>query len=223
MLEWARRRWLLIFNLVWSFYVGLPWLAPVFMHVGWTTAGNGIYMMYATQCHQLPQRSFFLFGPKVSYSLQEIQAVWYDTNDPDILRQFIGNPQMGWKVAWSDRMVAMYTSMLLAGLVYWPLRRRLQPASLWSFGLLTLPLLIDGTTHMLSDFAGIGKEFRDSNLWLAWLTNSVLPSTFYAGDALGSFNSWMRLLTGSLFGIGVVWLVYPYLERLFNDRAQLRM
>jgi len=36
-----------------------------------------------------------------------------------------------------------------------------------------------------------------------------------ANDALGSFNSWMRLITGILFAIGLVWFPYPYLEDAF--------
>ena len=59
---------------------------------------------------------------------------------------------------------------------------------------------------MLSNFAGIGQGFRDSNQWLAVLTNHLLPITFYAGDALGSFNSWARFVTGILAGLGIVWL-----------------
>lgn len=66
---------------------------------------------------------------------------------------------------------------------------------------------------MVSDVAGLGQGFRDSNAWLAALTGQALPSWFYAGDALGSFNSWMRLLTGLLFGVACVWLAYPYLEQ----------
>ena len=61
--------------------------------------------------------------------------------------------------------------------------------------------------------ARVGNGFRDSNAWLAAFTGHALPGWFYAGDALGSFNSWMRLITGTLFGIGVVWLAYPYIEQ----------
>ena len=104
--------------------------------------------------------------------------------------------------------------------MYWPLRKRLKPLSLWAFALLLLPIGIDGGTHFLSDLAGIGRGFRDQNAWLAALTNHAFPATFYAGDALGSFNSWMRLATGLLFGVGVVWLAYPYLEAYFVDHAR---
>lgn len=214
------RHWLLIFGAFGGLYVGLPWLAPIFMQLGWTGAGNAIYAVYSTQCHQLPQRSYFLFGEKPMYSLAEVQAAWQDTNNPAILRQFIGNPQMGWKVAWSDRMVSMYTGIFFAGLVFGLVRKRLKPLSIWGFILLALPMAIDGGTHMISDVFGIGTGFRDSNAWLAMLTGNLFPTTFYAGDGLGSFNSWMRLLTGVLFGIGAVWLAYPYLEEYFAETVR---
>lgn len=216
---WLSRHWMLVINVIFGLYVGLPWLAPVFMQLGWPMAGNVIYLIYSTQCHQLPERSFFLFGPKPMYALAEIQAAWQVTDNPAILRQFIGNLDMGWKVAWSDRMVSMWTSLFLGGLLYWPLRRRLKPLPLWTFILLILPMAVDGGTHFLSDLAGIGQGFRDSNAWLAALTNNLFPATFYTGDMLGSFNSWMRLVTGWLFGVGVVWLVYPYLNGAFTDAA----
>ena len=120
------RHWLLFVNLLIAVWVGLPWLAPVFMYWGWTRAAKAIYLLYSFQCHQLPERSFFLFGKQAMYSLSEIQAAWQQTNDPFILRQFIGTPEMGWKVAWSDRMVSMYTSILPAGLLYGLVRKQIK-------------------------------------------------------------------------------------------------
>lgn len=216
---WLSRHWLLVISLIFAVYVGLPWLAPVFMKLGWTGAGSLIYLAYSTQCHQLPQRSYFLFGPQATYSLADIQAAWTNTSSPVILRQFIGNETMGWKVAWSDRMVSMYTGLLPAGLAFGLLRRRLKPLSWWGFAAFILPMVIDGGTHLVSDLAGIGNGFRDSNAWLAVLTGNAFPAAFYAGDAFGSFNSWMRLLTGLLFAIGCVWLAYPNLESALGEAA----
>jgi uncharacterized membrane protein len=85
--------------------------------------------------------------------------------------------------------------------------------------LLLLPMVIDGTTHFISDLNGIGNGFRDSNLWLATLTNGAFPVTFYAGDAWGSFNSWMRLITGILFGLGVVWFLFPHIQDSFKQNT----
>ena len=211
------RHWLLCTNLLVGVWVGLPWLAPVMMHWGWTSAAKTIYLIYSFQCHQLPQRSFFLFGKQAMYSLDQIQSAWRDTNSPLILRQFIGKPEMGWKVAWSDRMVSMYTSILFGGLSYALVRKQLKPLSFWMFALLIVPMGIDGATHALSDLAGLGLGFRDTNNWLQMTTNNALSTAFYQGDALGSFNSWMRLITGILFGIALVGFAYPYMNDSFAD------
>jgi uncharacterized membrane protein len=216
--NWISRHWFLLIISIIVVYVGLPWLAPIFMELGWTKAGNAIYLFYMTQCHQLPQRSFFLFGDNPMYSLTEVQSVWNDSTNPLVLRQFTGNSEMGWKVAWSDRMVYMYTSIIFLGTIFfYPRRRKMKPLPWWGFLLLLLPMAIDGGTHFISDIVGgIGGGFRDSNLWLAILTGNNFPVTFYAGDALGSFNSWMRLITGILFALGIVWFIFPYLQRSFD-------
>lgn len=215
------RHWILVIGSILGLYAGLPFLAPVFMQAGWSGPARIIYFIYSFLCHQLPQRSYFLFGPKVTYSLPEVQAAWRNTLDPLVLRQFIGNPEMGWKVAWSDRMISMFTSLWFFGLLWWPLRRRLKPLPWWGVILFLLPMAVDGTSHLISDLAGIGQGFRDSNAWLAALTNFSLPLSFYAGDAWGSFNSLMRLLTGILFGAGIVWFGFPYLDEFFTQEASI--
>ena len=214
---WLSRHWLLAFIAIWGVFNLLPWLAPLFMKAGWETGGRAIYTIYTFLCHQLPQRSYFLFGQQPMYELNEVQAVWQNTNNPLMLRQFIGNPEMGWKVAWSDRMVSLYTGILLWAALLGPWRRRLPRLPLWGMVLLALPMVLDGGTHMVSDMVGgIGGGFRYGNAWLASLTNHAFPAGFYAGDGLGSFNSWMRLLSGLLFSLGAVWFVLPALEAAFG-------
>jgi len=210
--SWLARYWFAVFTLVYGSWVLLPFLAPVFMNIGWSGAGRAIYLLYSFFCHQLPQRSIFLFGQQPMYSLSQIQAAWQDTANPVILRRFIGNAAMGWKIAWSDRMIWFYTGVWLFGLAWWPLRKKIKPVSWWGFAVLLLPIIVDGAAHFASDLAGIGQGFRDSNLWLAALTGRLLPADFYAGDALGSFNSWMRLLTGLLAGLGIIWFAMPQVE-----------
>ncbi len=214
------RYWILLFGLEFGVFVLLPFLAPMLMHIGWQSPANAIYFIYSFLCHQLPERSYFLFGSKVMVSLPEIQAAWQNSLDPMILRKFTGNAQLGWKVAWSDRMVSLYTSIWLFGLLWWPLRRRIKSLPWWGVMLLMLPMVIDGTSHVVSDLAGIGQGFRDSNAWLAFLTHNRFSLAFYAGDAWGSFNSWMRLLTGVLFGLGVVWFGFPHIHQAFTGYPQ---
>jgi uncharacterized membrane protein len=117
-------------------------------------------------------------------------------------------------------MVSAYGSLPLAALAWWPLRKRLRPLPLWGLVLFLLPMALDGGTHLISDFAGIDQGFRDSNAWLTSLTQFRFAETFYRGDALGSFNSWMRLITGLLFGVGLVWFAFPYLQDSFEDSAK---
>lgn len=218
---WLGRRWLWVISLLLGLFVFAPFLAPAFMAIGLTTPGRVIYWIYSFICHQLPERSYFLFGPKISYTLAEVQAVWHNTDNIAILRQFIGNTQMGWKVAWSDRMVSMFTSLWLFGIVWGVIKKKIKPLPWWGFVLLLLPMAIDGTTHFFSDLTGFGQGFRDSNAWLAALTNHSLPAIFYAGDAWGSFNAWMRLITGLLFGLGIVWFGFPYIDETFTDSARV--
>lgn len=214
---WMAVHWVHLFILIYGLWIWLPWLAPVFMHIGWDGAGRILYFIYSFFCHQLPERSFFLFGPKVMYSLAEIQSVWQNATDPLVLRQFIGNQAMGWKLGWSDRMVSFYGGVWLFALAWWPLRRKIRPLPWWGLALFLLPIFLDGGSHAISDLAGIDQGFRQSNAWLGVLTNHAVPSWFYMGNALGSFNSWMRLVTGLLAGLGLVWFVFPYMEASFVE------
>lgn len=215
------RYWMLWFSLLYGLYVGLPFLAPLLMQWGAELPARLIYTIYSFLCHQLPERSYFLFGPRVSYSLTEIQAAWQATSNPMILRQFIGSPEMGWKVAWSDRMVSMFTSILFFAWLWWPLRRRIRQLHWIGLILLAFPLAVDGTTHLVSDLFGLHAGFRYTNDWLAALTNHALPASFYLGDAWGSFNALMRLITGALFGLGIVWFGFPYLDQVFQAQTKL--
>jgi uncharacterized membrane protein len=207
---------LLIFTL-------LPFAAPLAMHLGLEFWGDLLYRFYGLFCHQLPQRSWFLFGPQLTYTLTEVQQAT-SASSPWELRAFVGTPAMGWKVAWSDRMISFYTLTPIFGLVYVVLRRiRGRSAPLpWFVLLLTLlPLAIDGGTHAINDVLTGGMSadgFRDTNHWLAWITFNAFPG-FYTGDQLGAFNWWARLVTGALAAWGVAFTVFPLLDQLFQQEA----
>ena len=214
-----RPDWLAVVVVVLIIFNGLPFLAPVFMKFHWDGIAQAIYYVYGFLCHQMAQRSFFLFGPKLfqMYNLSDLPVQVTGLNQLNqmlVLRNFVGNDQLGWKVAWSDRMVAMYTAPLLVAIAYAFLRKlgSVKPLTLWGFALLLVPMAIDGGSHWVSDFAGLGQGFRDSNIWLATLTNQAFPASFYSGDSLGSYNSFMRLFSGVTFGIAVGGLIYPYVD-----------
>jgi uncharacterized membrane protein len=211
--QWISNHWFETILMIYGVWVFTPFFAPLFMHLGWIRAAKTIYFIYSFFCHQLPERSFFFFGEKSMYSLPEIQAVWQNTANPLILRTFIGTETVGWKVAWSDRMISFYTSIWVFAVLWFPLRRTIKSLPWWGFLALLLPIAGDGITHAISDMSGIGLGFRDTNMWLVTLTNHQLPASFYAGDALGSFNSLARLFTGLLSGLGIVWFALPHIFR----------
>jgi len=207
------QHWLLLVNLALGIWVTLPWLAPVLMHLGWHQPAWWIYSIYSPFCHQLPQRSWFLFGSSFTPSLAEIQAASEAGTDFFALRRFLGTPELGWKLAWSDRMVSFYGGWFLFGLLYALLRGRIRGLR-WQTALaLILPMAVDGITHMISDLWGVTTGFRQSNAWLAVLTGNVLPPTFYAGDAWGSFNSLARLVSGLLAAFGLIFWLLPMVDR----------
>lgn len=208
------RGWPVILAVVLGIWVLLPFLAPAAMQAGFIGIAKAIYLFYGIQCHQLPQRSYFLFGPQLSYSLEQINAARGSDNlNPMLLRQFIGNEQIGYKVAWSDRMVSLYTSFAAGVAVYAALRQRIKPLPVLILIALLIPVGLDGVSHTVSDFWGIGNGFRDTNAWLRTMTGDIFPASFYAGDAWGSFNAWMRLISGVLAGVGLAWFLLPRFDK----------
>ena len=215
------RHWLLLLGLGLGIWTTLPWLAPVLMHLGWYSPAWWIYFVYSLFCHQLPQRSWFIFGPRLTPSLAEIQTVGGMGADFFALRHFLGTPNLGWKLAWSDRMVSFYGGWFLFVLLYALVRDRIRGFRWQAAALLILPMAVDGITHMTSDLWGVTAGFRQGNAWLAALTGSLLPPAFYAGDAWGSFNSLARLATGLLAAFGLVFWLFPLVDRvLVRDKER---
>jgi uncharacterized membrane protein len=184
------RHWLALFNIIVALFVGMPFLAPVLMHAGATGVGRAIYLIYSPTCHQLPERSFFLFGPEPVYSVQELEAVGQLPIGTNILQReylrWVGSPATGYKVAICERDVAIYGSLLLFGLLFGLWRRKWQSTQrplpklpFWAYGLLLVPMLADGLTQLFG--------LRESDWFL-------------------------RSLTGLLFGAASVALAYPYVD-----------
>jgi uncharacterized membrane protein len=165
------KHWLLIANIALGIQAFLPAAAPVLMASGRSWLGHILYNMYSPLCHQLPERSFFLFGPKITYSLQELEH----RLGPDVPLRYIGDPSIGYKMAVCQRDIATYAAMWLAGLAYIPLRKRLRPLSLKVFGLLCLPMAVDGFGQLFGLWDSTpwrrvitGALFGAACIWLAY-------------------------------------------------------
>jgi len=178
LLEGVRRYWLLATNLTVGVFVGLPFLAPVLLAAGFTDLANGIYSAYQSVCHQWAFRSFFLFGPELTYGAEALgRLVGHDA-----VFHTLGSPDIGYKVAFCERDVAIYLAALVAGLAYGRYRDRTPNLGVVGYGLLILPMAIDGFTQLFG--------WRESTVEL-------------------------RLLTGALFGVASVWLIYPRVDAIF--------
>jgi uncharacterized membrane protein len=208
------RHWLLVVNVMAGLFIGLTVVAPLLMALGVEGPAWVLYHFYALNCHQLPQRSYFLFGPHGvdTYPLEQILA-WGANSG--YLRGFVGNAEVGFKMAMAHRNTAIYTTIFLSGLAYalWGRRLRALP---WKWYLILItPMFFDGMSHVVSEATRLG--FRDTNLWASWLTGGAFGSAFYTSAGIGSLNWLLRTLTGALFGLASVWLAYPLLETGLAD------
>ena len=197
---WLSRYYMVLLNLVLFIYIGLPFLAPVLMERKLDLPARVIYAVYNPVCHQLAFRSWFLFGEQPYYprALAEIPGVkTYEEvtglNSGDITagKEFVGNPQVGFKVALCERDVAIYGAMLLFGLLFMFTGRKIKgiPWYIWVIvGM--LPMGLDGGSQLFSFFQGIIP------FWVPLRESTPL----------------LRTITGALFGITTVWYVLPIIE-----------
>jgi uncharacterized membrane protein len=218
------KRWLALLNTLVFLYVGVPFLAPVFMHFGLPGPANTIHSLYSLVCHQFAFRSWYLFGDQPAYpraraglpggNFEEYAArdpyfagIDVSTLDNDLAyaaKGFVGNAEMGYKVALCQRDVAIYGGLLLFGLVFGGLTRRgvkVPPLQFWQYILIALvPIGLDGVSQIFANppFDGFG---------LAWYP--IREST-----------PLLRTLTGALFGIGNGWLAYPYIEETMQETEE---
>jgi uncharacterized membrane protein len=199
------RHWLAFLNFFVFLYVGLPFAAPVLMKIGADGAARVIYSVYSPLCHQLAFRSWFLFGEQAAYPRERagtsLMTFGEATGLPEAdlwgARQFVGNEQLGYKVAFCERDVAIYGGLLVAGLLFGLVRKRVKPVPLWSWILFGIvPIALDGGTQMLGELPLFSRFARESTPML-------------------------RTLTGALFGVLNVWLAYPYVEETMTETGAL--
>ena len=188
--------WLAVAFLV--IFAGLPFLAPVLMHADVTAPAELIYKVYSLTCHQLAYRTFFFFGGQPAYTIDQLQhalGVTNDAADAFYWREFRGNAELGYKMAWCERDTAIYIAMILAFILL-GLFRRFVPKLDWRvyFVLFILPMAIDGTWQLVTS------------------PLHILPFLpVHESTAL------LRVITGALFGIGSVWLIFPYIADAMRD------
>ena len=198
---WLSKHWLALFNALAFLYVGMPFVAPLLMVLGVKGPALAVHAVYGLMCHQLPYRSWFLFGPQLFYTIPELmERVGADAMPALLTRAFIGNAALGYKVALCQRDTALYGAILLGGLVYGLARRRWQvrPLPFWAYVVFgVVPMLLDG-----------GYQFLSYLVAFVWPAGPLQPHETMPA---------LRLITGALFGLATVWLAYPYVQETMDD------
>jgi len=206
--RWFSNHYMVFLNLFTGLYVLLAFLAPVFMKIGWERPAKVIYKVYSPLCHQLAFRSFFLFGEQPYYPRELAgmdgvitygQATGFDEYDLDTARDFLGNDAMGYKVALCERDIAIYSALLLFGLVFALTGRKIKPLTWLLWIIIGLgPIGLDGFSQLLSQ-TGLGI--------FDWLP-------------LRESTPFLRTLTGACFGLATAWFGYPYIEESVQENRR---
>lgn len=189
-------------------FVGIPFLAPVLEKNGNSAPAQVIYKIYRVFCHQLAFRSFFLYGEQLFYPRELAgidEAVTYEAatqknvSDLDFARSFLGNEELGFKVALCERDVAIYSSLALFGILFHFTGKKIKKLHWIAWIIIAmLPIALDGVSQIPSL----------SNGWPAWMP--VRESTPF-----------LRVLTGFLFGAGTGWYMFPLMEENLKETRVL--
>jgi uncharacterized membrane protein len=175
--------WLLALNVAVAVFVAGAFAAPLVAMVGGQSAADVLYRLYHLTCHQWAFRSFFLFGGQTVYPIDQLHDLDVDPFG------FMGEPGVGWKMAFCERDLAIYASVLVAGLLY-ARRRALTPASVPIYGLLILPMALDGFTQLFGwrestwELRALtGVLFGAASVWLLYPRfDAALGARRYAPD-----------------------------------------
>jgi len=204
--QWLSRRYMLIFNGFTLLYVGLAFLAPVLMNGGKVGSANLIYAVYGKLCHQLSYRSWFLYGDQAAYpremaDLPDLityeEATGNNPYDLGAAISFKGNEVLGYKVAFCQRDIAIYSAILLFGIIFSLTGKKIPSLPLIAWFILGIvPIGLDGLSQIISQ--------------LPW---DIIP--------LRESTPLLRSITGGLFGFTTAWFGYPIVEESMADTRKI--
>lgn len=200
---WLSHSYVWMISIFLIIFIGTAFLAPLLQLNGQPKIAAGIYKVYSILCHQLTYRSYFIGGEQYAYpreiagirGLQTYEAVTgKSAADLTFSRSFIGDAKLGYKVAICQRDVAIYLSLAFFGILFQLTRRKIKGLP-WYFWLIfaLLPIAIDGGSQL----PGLAQG------WPAWMP--VREST-----------PLLRTITGTLFGAGTAWYIYPLMEETMS-------
>ena len=167
--QFVVKHWLTVMNVLMVLFILPIVAAPYFFSTGNSIlAGIASLIMaaYHVTCHQLPERSLFIFG---------------------------------YEMAVCSRCFAIYVSFLVGGLLFYFLRNKLKPFHIFWYFVICVPMAIDGFAQLFGVPIprGIGPDHT-----LIWTQLS---------------NNGLRIITGSIFGLGSALFVLPYIQHIIES------
>jgi uncharacterized membrane protein len=215
---WMGKHYLIFVTAMVAIYLLGAFLPPVLMKANLTLPANVLYKAYSYVCHQLPYRSWFLFGEQAAYPralagvkglLTYQQATGLDEGtSPEAVwaaRTYVGDEHIGYKVALCERDVAIYAAIIIFAGVFalwrriWP--KRMIPPIHWMLWILIgiIPMGLDGGSQLVSQYIPALARF--------------FP--------LRESTPFLRTLTGFLFGFTTAWFGIPYMEESFGETLRI--
>lgn len=201
---WFSKYYVWVITGIVAIFIGFPLLAPVLMETNHKGSAKVIYSVYSLFCHQLSYRSYFIYGEQAYYPRELAgipnfityeEATGKSATDIKFAQQFTGNDKLGYKVAICERDLAIYGSLILAGIFFQVTGKKWKSIP-WYFWVILaiLPIGLDGGSQLFS----LGGN------WPAWLPIRESTPLF-------------RTLTGALFGFITGWYVFPIMEENMKE------
>jgi len=179
-------------------YTLVPFLSPIAFHFHHPRVGWWIQTIYKFLCHQRPERSLFLFGEQLTYTLSELRDHGYTGTIVGF--RFVGNDTTGYKVAFCIRDVFLYGGMGFSGILASTMKAKFS-LPWWGLLLSAAPMAIDGLTQFASEFL-----YMTQNSW-----GISLAKPYYLS------NNVTRAVTGILFGVGVGFFIFSELKTAIQE------
>jgi len=192
----------IFFFLLVSVYLFFAFLAPFAYLNGFENLGGAIHKVYSRFCHQRVERSLFIFGEKPFYTLEELKRNNYLPKTPDSQysdiwpeyygHEYVGNDEIGYKVAICIRDVALYGGLAFGGFFFSFIKRYVCKRcgiSIYLLIVLISPMVIDGL------FGSVVELLRIESISAVYIDSIV-----------------KRIITGSMFGLGLSLLVSSLLS-----------
>ena len=184
------RHWVALLTIAWAMYVLLPIAAPVLMAAGLTTPAYLIYKLYTLFCHQLPDHSYFLFGSGLTPLAATLEA---------------GGMPSG---------LNLFQQRLFLGSPELGYKVAICQRDIAIYGSIALAGMLYGLLRNRIHIRPL--PFKVFVLLLIPIAVDGLTQLV----GLRTSDWFLRSITGILFGVATVWLLYPYVEDAMQDVIQ---